>query len=67
MMNAIDLLRVDHARVQALFRQYDAAGEQQQQQRELTDQIFTELAVMPRSRRSFSYLARSQLGSLLSG
>jgi predicted PurR-regulated permease PerM len=39
-MNAIDLLKADHARVQELFRQYDKAGAQQ---REIAEQIFTEL------------------------
>ena len=42
-MNAIELLKADHARVQALFRQYETAGNQAQ--RELAEQIFTELEV----------------------
>jgi hemerythrin superfamily protein len=44
-MNAIELLKADHARVQALFRQYEAAGNQAQSQREIAEQIFTELEV----------------------
>jgi hypothetical protein len=44
-MNAVDLLKADHARMRALFRQYEAAGEQHQKQRELVDQLFTELEV----------------------
>jgi hypothetical protein len=44
-MNAIELLKADHARVQALFRQYEGAGERHAQQRELAEQIFTELEV----------------------
>ena len=44
-MNAIDLLKADHARVQDLFRRYEAAGEQLAQRRELADQIFAELEV----------------------
>jgi hypothetical protein len=44
-MNAIELLKADHARVQALFRQYEAAENQAQPQRELAEQIFTELEV----------------------
>jgi iron-sulfur cluster repair protein YtfE (RIC family) len=39
-MNAIDLLKADHAKVQGLFRQYENAGERQ---REIAEQIFTEL------------------------
>jgi hemerythrin-like domain-containing protein len=44
-MNAIELLKADHARVQALFRQYEAAGNQAQSQRDIAEQIFTELEV----------------------
>jgi hemerythrin-like domain-containing protein len=39
-MNAIKLLKADHAKVQNLFRQYEKAGGQQ---REIAEQIFTEL------------------------
>ena len=39
-MNAIELLKADHAKVQNLFRQYEKAGGQQ---REIAEQIFTEL------------------------
>jgi hemerythrin-like domain-containing protein len=39
-MNAIELLKADHARVQELFRQYEKAGGQH---REIAEQIFTEL------------------------
>jgi hypothetical protein len=44
-MNAIDLLKTDHVKVQALFRQYDRAEAQLSQRRELVEQIFTELEV----------------------
>src|SRR5688572_3712695 len=44
-MNAIELLKADHARVQALFRQYEAAENQAQPQRALAEQIFTALEV----------------------
>jgi len=39
-MNAIELLKADHARVQELFRQYEKAGGKH---REIAEQIFTEL------------------------
>jgi hemerythrin-like domain-containing protein len=39
-MNAIELLKADHARVQELFRQYEKAGGRH---REIAEQIFTEL------------------------
>jgi hemerythrin-like domain-containing protein len=39
-MNAIELLKADHARVQELFRHYEKAGGQH---REIAEQIFTEL------------------------
>jgi hypothetical protein len=42
-MNAIDVLKADHARVQALFRRYETA--EYQAQRELAEQIFTALEV----------------------
>ena len=41
-MNAIDLLKADHAKVQGLFRQYEKAGGRQ---REIAEQIFTELEI----------------------
>ena len=41
-MNAIELLKADHAKVQNLFRQYEKAGGQQ---REVAEQIFTELEI----------------------
>jgi Hemerythrin HHE cation binding domain len=41
-MNAIELLKADHAKVQELFRQYEKAGGQQ---REIAEQIFTELEI----------------------
>ena len=44
-MNAIELLKADHARVKALFRQCEGAEAQPAQQRELAEQIFTELEV----------------------
>ena len=62
-MNAIDLLKADHAKVQALFRQYDGAGEQASQQRELAEQIFTELEVHARLEEELFYPAvRARLG-----
>lgn len=39
-MNAIELLKADHAKVQELFRRYEQAGERRV---ELAEQIFTEL------------------------
>jgi hemerythrin-like domain-containing protein len=39
-MNAIELLKADHARVQELFHQYEKAGGKH---REIAEQIFTEL------------------------
>jgi hypothetical protein len=41
-MNAIEVLKADHARVRELFRQYDKAGERR---REVAEQIFTELEI----------------------
>ena len=62
-MNAIELLKADHARVQALFRQYEAAENQAQQQRELAEQIFTELEVHASLEEELFYPAvRAQLG-----
>jgi hypothetical protein len=60
-MNAIELLKADHARVQALFRQYEAAGHQ----RELAEQIFTELEVHAALEEELFYPAvRAQLGTV---
>jgi hypothetical protein len=68
MMNAIDLLNADHARVQALFRQYDGAGEQLSQQRELAEQIFTELEVHATLEEELFYPAlRGRLGQETAG
>jgi Hemerythrin HHE cation binding domain len=53
-MNAIDLLKADHARVQELFRQYERAGGQQ---REIAEQIFTELEVHATLEEEFFYPA----------
>lgn len=45
-MNAIELLKADHDKVQALFQQYEAAGSgSNQQKRQLAEQIFSELEV----------------------
>jgi hypothetical protein len=41
-MNAINLLKKDHAKVQDLFRQYEKAGGRR---RETAEQIFTELEI----------------------
>jgi hemerythrin superfamily protein len=41
-MHAIDLLKADHAKVEDLFRQYEKAGGRQ---REIAEQIFTELEI----------------------
>ena len=41
-MNAIELLKADHAKVQELFRQYEKAGERS---REIAEQIFTEIEI----------------------
>jgi hemerythrin superfamily protein len=62
-MNAIELLKADHARVQALFRQYEAAENQAQHQRALAEQIFTELEVHASLEEELFYPAvRAQLG-----
>jgi hemerythrin-like domain-containing protein len=64
-MNAIELLKADHARVQALFRQYEAAEDQAPQQRELVEQIFTELEVHAALEEELFYPAvRKHLGSV---
>jgi hemerythrin superfamily protein len=64
-MNAIELLKADHARVQALFRQYEAAENQAQSQRELAEQIFTELEVHASLEEELFYPAvRAQLGTI---
>jgi hemerythrin superfamily protein len=64
-MNAIELLKADHARVQALFRQYEAAENQAQPQRELAEQIFTELEVHASLEEELFYPAvRAQLGTV---
>jgi hypothetical protein len=62
-MNAIELLKADHASVQALFRQYEAAENQPQQQRALAEQIYTELEVHAALEEELFYPAvRAQLG-----
>jgi hypothetical protein len=53
-MNAIELLKVDHARVQELFRQYEKAGGQH---REIAEQIFTELETHTRLEEELFYPA----------
>jgi hemerythrin superfamily protein len=53
-MNAIDLLKADHARVQELFRQYEKAGGQQ---KEIAEQIFTALEVHATLEEEFFYPA----------
>jgi hemerythrin-like domain-containing protein len=64
-MNAIELLKADHARVQALFRQYEAAENQAQPQRDLAEQIFTELEVHASLEEELFYPAvRAQLGTV---
>ena len=62
-MNAIEVLKADHARVQALFRQYEAAENQAQPQRALAEQIFTALEVHATLEEELFYPAvRAQLG-----
>ena len=64
-MNAIELLKADHARVQALFRQYEAAENRTQQQRALAEQIFTELEVHASLEEELFYpIVRAQLGTV---
>ena len=64
-MNAIELLKADHASVQALFRQYEAAENQPQQQRALAEQIFTALEVHAALEEElFSPAVRAQLGTV---
>lgn len=63
-MNAIDLLKADHARVQGLFRRYEEVGEQLAQRRELADQIFAELEVHATIEEELFYPAvRGELSS----
>lgn len=67
-MNAIELLKADHARVNALFRQYEGAEDQRAQQRELAEQFFTELEVHARLEEELFYPAlRGQLGQEITG
>jgi hemerythrin-like domain-containing protein len=67
-MNAIELLKADHARVNALFRQYEGAEDQRAQQRELAEQIFTELEVHATLEEELFYPAlRGQLGQETTG
>ena len=62
-MNAIELLKADHARVKALFRQYEGAEDQRTHQRELAEQIFTELEVHATLEEELFYPAlRGRLG-----
>jgi len=64
-MNAIEVLKADHARVQALFRQYEAAGHQAQPQRALAEQIFTALEVHAALEEELFYPAvRAHLGTV---
>ena len=61
-MNAIDLLKADHARVWGLFRQYEAANEPEQQ-RVIAGHIFTELEVHATLEEELFYPAlRGRLG-----
>lgn len=67
-MNAIELLKADHARVKALFRQYEGAENQRAQQRELAEQIFTELEVHATLEEELFYPAlRGRLGQATAG
>jgi hemerythrin-like domain-containing protein len=67
-MNAIELLKADHARVKALFRQYEGAEDQHAQQRELAEQIFTELEVHATLEEELFYPAlRGRLGQATIG
>ena len=67
-MNAIELLKADHARVKALFRQCEGAGEQHAQRRELAEQIFTALEVHATLEEELFYPAlRGRLGQETTG
>jgi hemerythrin superfamily protein len=67
-MNAIELLKSDHARVKALFRQYEGAEDQRTHQRELVEQIFTELEVHAMLEEELFYPAlRARLGQQTTG
>jgi hemerythrin HHE cation binding domain-containing protein len=67
-INAIELLKADHARVKALFRQYEGAGEQHAQQRELAEQILTEIEVHATVEEELFYPAlRARLGQATTG
>ena len=67
-MNAIELLKADHARVKALFRQYEGAEGDPGRSRELAEQIFTELEVHATLEEELFYPAlRGRLGRETTG
>jgi len=67
-VNAIELFKADHARVKELFRQYEGAEAQHAQQRELAEQIFTELEVHATLEEELFYPAlRGRLGQESTG
>jgi hemerythrin-like domain-containing protein len=67
-MNAIELLKADHARVKALFRQYEGAEGDHGQSREIAEQIFTALEVHATLEEELFYPAlRGRLGQETAG
>ncbi|HSF33772.1 MAG TPA: hemerythrin domain-containing protein [Candidatus Tectomicrobia bacterium] len=45
-MDAIDLLKADHKKVQELFRQYEAAGDRAHQKKKgIAEEVFTEITI----------------------
>jgi hemerythrin superfamily protein len=45
-MDAIDMLKADHKKVKALFRQYEAAGDRAYQKKKgIAEEVFTEIMV----------------------
>lgn len=54
-MNAIEMLKSDHAKVKNLFEQYDATVAQASRKQDLADQIFHELEVHSRLEREVFY------------
>jgi hemerythrin-like domain-containing protein len=58
MPNAVDLLKVDHARVKELFHQYEAAGNRAYQKKKgIAEEVCTELEVHTTLEEEFFYPA----------
>ncbi len=58
MPNAVELLKSDHQKVKALFRQYEAAGDRAYQtKKRIAEDVFTELEVHTRLEEELFYPA----------